>query len=989
MTDRVTSASFIGRERELARLEAALADAGGGRPVLAFLAGESGVGKSRLLKEFEGRAVALGARPLGGECIELGGDELPYAPLVGAIRPLARSGDPVLGLISENARCELARLAPELGAPPAVRADEGDGESQRRLFEALLELIDELGREAPVVLWLEDLHWADRSTRAFCAFLARSVREERLLAVLTYRPDELSRRHPMRPLLAELERGSAAARIELAPFAHDEVEAQLTDILGGEPDREVVERVLARSEGNPLFTEELLASGLDGRGGPSPTLRDALLLRLEGLGPTAQRATRALAVAGRIDDGTLATVTGIEMASLRAALREAVDAGVIDVDADGRFGFRHALLREVVYDDLLPGERADAHRDLAETLEAGSQANAGVWVSAAIAHHYHQAGDQPAALRTAVVAADESRRARAHGEAAALLDRALALWTRVEDAETIAGDDYAGILVRAARDRYLAGEDGRAVALLRTAREAIDPDAEPLRLAAVLGDLASCQWSQGHAAHARETLAEALALVPDEPTAERARLLDHKVRFSLLRGRFSEVEELAAQALADADAAGVENTRASVLNRLGSARFGRGEYERGEEAFRAALADAREHGSSEDLGAALANYADALNWAGRSDEAAELLAEGVSELDPVERVARWLRMQRAEIEFERGNWEQAEALLPHPGRLPRGTTLVNADLRIAEQALGRGHLELAAEVLTEAEDLMAHSVEPQLIAAGGVLRGELERRRRDLDASRKAIEAALDRIEFCTEDASRIARVAAAGVALEAEIAERSRDLGEAEAERDALTRLELMLGRVEAAVEDVPNPVEVARLASARAHAARGRGRNSPALWAEAGSRWDGLGRPYPTAKARWREAEAALSAGERERAAEAAGAALAIARRLGSTWLVAEVEGLGARGRLRLDPQDPPASADQVAEPQENPFELTDRELQVLALLATGATNREIGAELYMAEKTASVHVSRILGKLDVRSRTEAAALAHRQGLVAAATE
>ncbi len=988
MTERVTSASFIGRERELDRLEAALADARGGRPTIAFVAGESGVGKSRLLTEFGARAVAAGCRPLGGECIELGGDELPYAPLAAAIRPLARAGDPVLALISENARCELARLAPELGDAPPVRADEGEGESQRRLFEALLELIDSLGREQPVVFWLEDLHWADSSTRAFCAFLARSVRDERLLAVLTYRPDELSRRHPMRPLLAELERGALSTRIELEPFAHDEVEAQLADILGGEPDREVVERVLARSEGNPLFTEELLASGLDGRGGPSPTLRDALLLRLEGLTPTAQRVTRALAVAGRIDDATLSTVTAIEIASLRSALREAVDARVIDVDSESRFGFRHALLREVIYDDLLPGERADAHRDLAEALEERSDPDGGPWISAAIAHHYHQAGDQPAALRTAVVAAAESRRARAHGEAAALLDRALGLWPRVEGAERLAGDDYAGILIRAARDRYLAGEDGRAVALLQRARELIDPAAEPLRLAAVLGELASGQWSQGHAGHARETLAEALALVPDEPTAERAVLLDHQVRFTMLRGRFSEVEELAAQALADAGATGVESTRASVLNRLGSARFGLGDYERGEQAFGEALADARAQDSSDDLGTALSNYADALNWAGRSAEAIEMLEREMAGFDPVERVARWLRIQRAEIEFELGNWEQAAELLPHRERLPRGTALAHADLQIAELALGEGRLEVAGEAVAEAEGLLAHSVEPQFIALVGVLRARLELRRRELGASRAAIEAALDRIEFCTEDASRIARVAAAGVAIEAEIAERSRDLGDPDAEREALARLELMLARVEAAVEDLPNPVEVARLASARAEAARGWGESSRELWAEAASRWTDLERPYPAVEAQRREAEVALEDGDREGAAAIAGEALAGALQLGSQWLADEVEGLIARGRLRVEAV-PTADAESLAGDEPNPFELTDRERQVLTLVATGATNREIGAQLYMAEKTASVHVSRILGKLNVRSRTEAAALAHRQGLVAGAAD
>ena len=219
MADRVSSASFIGRERELAELEAALADAAEGRPALVFIAGESGVGKSRLLRELEQRATAGGARSLGGECIELGADELPYAPLVGAIRPLAHSSDPVFERLPEAVRCELARLAPELGEPPAEREGaEREGEAQRQLFDALLALLAALADEAPVVFWLEDLHWADRSTRSFLTFLSRSLREERVLVAITYRSDELHRRHPVRPLLAELERSPSAKRVELQPL---------------------------------------------------------------------------------------------------------------------------------------------------------------------------------------------------------------------------------------------------------------------------------------------------------------------------------------------------------------------------------------------------------------------------------------------------------------------------------------------------------------------------------------------------------------------------------------------------------------------------------------------------------------------------------------------------------------------------------------------------------------------------------------------------
>src|SRR4051795_680464 len=212
---RVTSSRFIGRSRELAELEAALADASAGRPSLAFIAGESGVGKTRLLQELERGALAAEARVVSGECVSLGDDELPYAPIVAALRSLTRDGDPVLDELGPATRAGLASLLPELApstAPPVVDRDQP---AQSRVFEALLTLLDLLGRHEPVLLAIEDLHWADASTRAFLSFLSRSLRSERVLVVASYRPDELHRRHPLRPLLAELEPGPRARHNQL------------------------------------------------------------------------------------------------------------------------------------------------------------------------------------------------------------------------------------------------------------------------------------------------------------------------------------------------------------------------------------------------------------------------------------------------------------------------------------------------------------------------------------------------------------------------------------------------------------------------------------------------------------------------------------------------------------------------------------------------------------------------------------------------------
>ena len=453
---RMTSSRLIGRAVELAELEAAMRDAAAGRPSLAFVAGESGVGKSRLVAEFARRSRDEGARVAVGECVELGEEELPYAPIVSVLRSLAREGDAVLETLGPGVRAELATLLPELGGawPASTEPQRGNEtpQGQPRLFEALLTLLEHLGREQPFALVLEDIHWADRSTRAFLVFLGRSLWTERVLVVATYRSDELHRRHPLRPLLAELERDTRARRIELTRLTRDELADLLADILGAPPDAELVERLYARSEGNPLFTEELLAARLDGRGALPTTLRDALMVRIERLSEPAQEVLRLLSAARVVSHDVLADASGLGGAELRRVVREAAEANVIVADSRGRYQFRHALLREVVHDDLLPGEHAELHLALARALESQvAETGEDALITAGIAHHFLSAGCQREALVASVRAADAAERVHAHGEAGALLERALELWSHVPDAMEQVGCDRIELVRRASR----------------------------------------------------------------------------------------------------------------------------------------------------------------------------------------------------------------------------------------------------------------------------------------------------------------------------------------------------------------------------------------------------------------------------------------------------------------------------------------------------------------------------------------------------------
>jgi len=988
---RVTSTRFVGRGAELAELEAALADAAAGRPSLALVAGESGVGKTRLLAELTRRARDAGARTLTGDAVELGEGELPYAPLVAALRPLARGGDPVLAALPEAVRTELGRLLPALdtGVAAGSAADPG---AQARLFEALLTLLDRLGEDAPVLLVLEDLHWADRSTRAFLAFLARALCRERVLVVGSYRTDELHRRHPLRPLLAELERATGVRRLELAPLSREDLADALGDILGAPPAPELVERLHARSDGNPLYMEELLAAGLDGRGALPSTLRDALMVRIERLAEATQELLRVLAVGGRLDHDLLAAASGLEPRVLRESLREAVASHLVVVDEEGGHAFRHALLREVVQDDLLPGERTELHRALAHALEARAAAgHAGAYVSAGIAHHRYAAGDQPAALAASVRAADAAEAVHAHGEAATLLERALELWTRVEDPASLAGTDHPGLLARAADAHFLGGDRTRAEALLRTALDEVDAAREGRRAAGLLARLARVQWNLNRASEALDSVRRGLALVANDGlTVEQARLLAWLAKVRMLQGRHRESVELAREAQAVAEETGDGASLSQALNALGTSLISLGDVDEGDAALRRAMDVALARDDPRECDSAAVNLADALHLAGRSRAALAVANEALARLAGSPHPKRWLLLMRGEIAFDLGDWETAQRSLPTDDRRLDGRTLLNAELRRIHLAMAAGEHDDAAERLERITSTAVATTEPQFIAPAGALLAELRRRQGDLAGARAAVAETLDRLEFCTEDVGRLAMVAAVGVAVEAEVAQRARDLGDAGEAARALAHAEALLERVRAAAQD-GRPVEAAHLATAEAEVTRAAGHSDPATWDAAARAWEAVERPYPAALARWRQAEAHLARDERGPAASTVAAALAVARRLGATWLASELEGLASRARLRLDGAAAPGAAapEPAAEPAaEDPFGLTPRERQVLALVARGATNREIGAELYMAEKTASVHVSRILAKLDVRSRTQAAAVAHRLGLTAETT-
>jgi DNA-binding NarL/FixJ family response regulator/tetratricopeptide (TPR) repeat protein len=1000
MRSRLTSSQFVGRAGELAELQRAFDEAASGRPGLVLVGGDSGVGKTRLLSELEQRLTLLaeeapsgspGVIFLRGQSLEQSDGDLPYAPLLSALRPVVRGRHEALEELSASDRSQLATILPGLEEDSRERDQRPDPSGQLRLFEAILELLEILAECEPLVLALEDVHWADRSTRAFIAFAARSLRQTRVLMLLSYRADELHRRHPLRPLLSELERLDRARRIDLQPLDRDELSEVLTDILGSAPDGSLLNRLFARSEGNPLYTEELLAAGTDGRGAAPQSLRDAFIARIEQLSPDAQRVARVVSVARVLDEATLVAVTGLELDAVQAALRDAVAEQVLVPCDETGFGFRHALLREALHDDLLPGERSELHLALAHRLEldCGVDDEQELERKTAIAGHYAAAGDQPAALRSTIAAAQAAQRVFAFGEAADLADRALELWPRVEDPEQVAGVSHVDLLQIGSRAHGDAGKRTRAESLLREALRELGPSADPGRYAYLLARLSRTIWMLNQGAEALAAAERALAILPpdDEPAGVRPLILAWLARMRFLRGNFQDAVADGERALELAVAAGDRESESNLLNTLGMSKAHLQELDEGVVLLRRAIDVAVEADDLDGISVAYANLADMLGLAGRSREALGVAREGLERLP--RRFARrqdWLQLTVSEQAYDCGDWVAArEALARTPARM-MGLMQIFRALCEASLELGVGDDGTAEQLLDTIAEAIAITTEPQWIGAYGSLRAELHARRGELDDARRYAEQGLGRLEVCTDDAIRIARLSAAAVAVETDRAQRARDLRDTAGRRDALARARMHMDRLEAAVQ-AGGAVEQARLAQAKAEMARARGRGSGRDFAKAADAWESIDRPYKVAQAHWRQAECEIAAGKREAAAQAAAAALAEAERLGSRWLADEVRTL--IGRARLDAVGARAAegngnaaahgANGAAAP-DDPFGLTPRERQVLQLVAKGATNRQIGQALYMAEKTASVHVSRILSKLDVQGRTEAAAVAHR---------
>ena len=984
---------FVGRDEQLRALRKALAEAEAGEPSAVFIAGESGVGKTRLVIEFERLALEAGARFLIGGCVDVGGSELPYAPLLGALRILVGEVDPdSLEEIVSAAAGELGRLLPELagGHETAIgdaSAGGPDPLAQSRLFEGLLGLLGRAGREAPVVLVIEDLHWADPSTRGFLSFLLRNVRRERLLLVATYRSDELHRRHPLRQFLTEVERLPTVERLAVAPFTLEELGEQLTTILDRAPEHGLAQELFTRSQGNAFFAEELLAVAMEGGTlGIPESVRDAVAMRVERLSPEGRSVVHCAAVAGTgVGHRLLAAITRLGDQALLAPLREAIEHNVLVPDVAGAsYAFRHALLREALYEELLPHERVTLHGALARALEQDPSLAVGPPGAAAQrATHWSAAQEPTPALAASIQAGIEDEGVWAFAEATAHFEHALELWERVSAKQRPEGVSQVDLLGRAAEAAHLSGDNRRAMTLARSQLERLDPDVDAVACAVAHARLGRYLLAEeGAALQALTEYRAAAALLPEEPTAIRASILAGEAHILMLRGQGMEAREPCEEAIRIARAVDDASVECDALNTLGAIFVMLGGHEQAIDVLQGAKRLAEKLGALEQLRRAYINLGEALDQSGRLDEAAELASEGWERLrQRLGGSAVFLAAEAGSRFMRLGRWQTADNLLGDAIGVARPNPFRGMVLAVTvELAALRGELDRAEEHLREATALIPmHTdwtiVHARAATALAMARGEFE-----------AIRALLDPDTLTVENGYSVFAIPmlASAIAAEAELAQRARALGDQAAEREAVSRVDALARHVRSLSGPETWPlggapaqtlleIELCELERGRAG-----GETQSERWRALAAGWAQLGHPFPTAYARLREAEAALAERQpRARVAEALEVARTTARKLGAAPLAEQVELLARRARVR-------AGEDTPREGGGESLGLTDRELDVLQLLVTGRTNREIGETLYMSPKTASVHVSRILAKLDVRTRTEAAGAAYRLGLL-----
>ena len=983
MTRPVTSSVLVGRRDELAlmgELVRALASDGSGGVLV--IGGEAGVGKSRLVEALAELADGQQMQVFVGHCVQFGDEKLPAAPLIEILRDLAvRLDAEEVEAVIGSARKALAGVVPALGVPP-----EGATPLEAHsLVDLVHGILARLSGRGPVVIVVEDLHWADRTTRDLIGFLASSLADDPVLLVLTYRSDDLHRRHPLLPALAELQRAARPERLDLAPFDVPTTAALVEAISGADLDEVEVAQMHRRSGGNAFYLEELLAATDPGVPVPT-TLRDVVLSRSRSLDDDALSILRvASAIGSRIEEDLLERVADLDKPKINAALHELVDTHFL-ASEHRQFRFRHDLTREVFADELLPGERADLHERIAETMQVLAPERLGE-----IAHHWYQSGNQADALTAAVAAGEVAKRTGAVAEALIHFERVLELWDRVPASARPAHVSHTDLLFLAADAADLLQEFRRSVDLARQACDEL-ADADSVTRALALVKLSRWLWNSGQPG-IDEATSLACDLVESEPaSAGVARVLAWAGSRDMMANKLEQSVECCERALEMARAVGDRKTEANALNTVALCRYLQG-VPGATDDMRAATMLAVEIGENDEVDRGYVNLSEMLALDGRYEEAATTALEGLRYLEEQDYrgVCAALLIENASRGLEPlGRWEELDRLSEQVQTWRRLDLDVPAPTGLSVSArvmVKRGQTDRARPILEhdlEAELSGYYCGNAAVIISGlleiGLIEGQIR-------PERALVETAIDMLS--AKHDHRLLEVMALALRGEADAARAAGHLGDEVAIAEARDLADAWIGHVEHQLaersETTIAPEFDVLVGQCRAEHSRAHNRNDPERWAAVVAGWELLGQPWPTAYSKWRQAEAILLA----RSRQVEGRSLArrllreahtAANRLGAKPLISDIEDLATRARIDLASEDIAADS----EPESvAPFDLTPRELNVLELVAEGYSNGRIGKELFISTKTASVHVSNILRKLGASNRIEAAAIANTAGI------
>lgn len=1012
---------LVGRADELAQLTTAAGIGTDPMPAAVVLGGDAGVGKTRLLSELGDRAEEAGWQVLVGHCLDFGDSALPYLPFTEMFGRLAATKPDALADLARSTPA-VARLQPgrrQLGAPE----DDSEGMGRSELIEGVHAALEALAADGPVLVIVEDAHWADRSTGDVLSSLFARGFSRSVSIVVSYRSDDLHRRHPLRTRITEWGRMPRVSRMHLGHLPDPELGALVRAAHDAREPRQPlaeveVQEIVRRAEGNAFFAEELLGAHELDSGDLPADLADLLLVRLDRLEESAQAVIRAAAVAGRrVSHGQLATVVQLPGPELDEILRAAVEANILLPWGEDAYAFRHALLAEAVYDDLLPGERARLHAAYVGALREGRAGGS----AAELARHARAAQDRDTALTASIEAGDDAMKVGGPEEAVGHYELALEL---LADPDLAARSevDQAHLTHRAAEALLQAGHTHRAVAMLRDGLTSLEEQLTPDDRARLMLALArTVMLMDDSSLNSLELTTSALDLVGSPPRPLRAQALAVHAKANIDRSRFAEAVGFAQEAVALADSLGLRSTSVDAATTLGRLSDFLGDPEESARALTEVLDRAREVGDKDaqtralhQLGGSNLELGQVARAHSRYREAADLASKRGRPWAPYGLDARVLSGLTA---YMIGAWDEVDRITDVSGENPPDPAAALLSAIRLQVLAGRGDPS-GASLVEASRDRWTQDGWLAILTGGAAIdlhgdAGELSRAIGVYDEVVAAVSALWQRPDF---DArlrlaalllGQLANAAgAAGRGERADLLERVAELSAVDEQVSARRRVTGRDPGPESRAWSLRLAAEQLRLRWLAGDEAIKPG-ELRGVWEDTVQAFQVLEHPFEVARSQARLAAVLRALGERAAAQQLVDQAGQSADRLGALPLLSEVRamgpgsgssaGTGTGARTGTGGRAP--SADGVAAAGASGAvgavgsaggsapalpALTPRELEVLRLVEQGRSNGQIARQLFISTKTVSVHVSNILAKLGAAGRTEAAALARRHGLL-----